>query len=124
MLIGNDHASIAPVTLDEHKRGDEQRGKPLRALARSHGLAAASGGVPRGAPAVMHKTRTRPVMRITLAARPALGALAPREDTGASSRHGNDAPRRACARGSQRRSDGAGRYLNKGVNRKRPLIYY
>ena len=44
------------------------------------------------------KIRTRPVMRITLAARPALGALAPREDTGASSRHGNDAPRRARAR--------------------------
>ena len=44
------------------------------------------------------KIRTRPVMRITLAARPALGALAPREDTGASSRHGKDAPRRARAR--------------------------
>ena len=31
---------------------DEQRGKPLRALARSHGLAAAPGGAPKGAPAV------------------------------------------------------------------------
>ena len=90
MLIGNDHASIALVTLDDNRREDEQRGKPLRALARSHGLAAKPCGAPKGAPAIT-RNRTWPKRRITLAVRPARAAVVPREDTGAQSQHGNDA---------------------------------
>ena len=55
MLAPSEHASIATVTLDDKRREDEQRGKPLRALARSHGLAAAPDGAPKGAPAVTQK---------------------------------------------------------------------
>ena len=96
MLIGNDHASIALVTLDDKRREDERRSKPLRALARSHGLAATPCGAPKGAPAIT-RNRTRPERRITLAVRPACAAVVPREDTGAQSQHGNDALRRERA---------------------------
>ena len=42
MLIGNDHASIAPVTLDNKENESDERGRLLRALARVHGPSATS----------------------------------------------------------------------------------
>ena len=87
MLAPSEHASIAIVTLDDKRREDERRSKPLRALARSHGLAATPCGAPKGAPAIT-RNRTRPERRITLAVRPACAAVVPREDTGAQSQHG------------------------------------
>ena len=36
MRIGNDHATIAPVTLDDKENANKERGRLLRALARVH----------------------------------------------------------------------------------------
>ena len=94
MLIGNDHASIALVTLDKQEGENEQRGRLLRALARSHALAAASGGAPKGAPAVKQNS-DQPETRIALAERPANRPAGPLAVAGASPRQGNDALRRA-----------------------------
>ena len=118
MLAPSEHASIATVTLDDKRREDEQRGKPLRALARSHGLAAAPDGAPKGAPAVTQELG--PASDVDHSGRkagsPGLGAA---EDTGASSRRGYDAPQRA--RGPQRRGDGAGRcHAPSGPKARRP----
>ena len=66
----------------------------MRALARSHALAAASVGAPQGVPAIEKKS-DQPEARLALAERPTNRPAGPMAGAGAPPRQGNDALRRA-----------------------------
>ena len=78
----------------------------MRALARSHGLAAAPGGAPKGAPAVTQNSDPASDEDHS-------GCKAGSRGLGAAGRHGPVVPtlKRRAAAAQKRRADGAGRYL-------------
>ena len=95
MRIGNDHASIAPVTLDNKENESNDRGRLLRALARAQGPSAASSLQLESEPGPRAQIHNPPAGRIATAGAMAHCAMQPKATPSATIYSADDVLRRA-----------------------------